>query len=205
VKAALLVLLFSCGLGPPALAASSKSKQDPEAVKLVELFLKAQVADLPPDSVPYFLAIDTATLPDRLLHPFLAKRLELLTLKRLAEGERKGNLRRYGEVPEENCGDADVLTEKALKLLRDMGFVERKDEEVAFLMKETNCTECELRTEFSLTVIQLEPKPGRKKPPVRFFFQAKDPILALLVNFRNPEKYGSTSFFGIGGKPKCRY
>ncbi|MBI4676847.1 MAG: hypothetical protein HY748_04630 [Elusimicrobia bacterium] len=203
---AALLLGLSCeGLaaGKPAKAASKQA--DPETIKLVEFFVQAPVADLPPEAVPYFMEVDTGALPTRLLHRYLAKRVELQSLKRLAEGKGKGSLRRLGQDPQTTCGDPDILTPQALGLLRKMGFNEYKDTEVSFLMKETSCTQCELRSEFTLTVIQLQAKPGRKRPAVRFLFRDDDPIIALLAHYYSGTRPRNTSFFGIGGSPKCRY
>ncbi|MBI5623179.1 MAG: hypothetical protein HY924_05305 [Elusimicrobia bacterium] len=207
MRSALLAALLCCGLAgtAPAAGRANPKTADPETLKLVELFLKTSVPELPPESVPYFLAVDTATLPDRLLHRFLAKRIELLALKRLSDSRAKGSLKRAGMDPETTCGNPDILTPRALAFLKQMGFNEYKDVEVAYLMKETNCTECELRSEFTLTVVQVPAKDKRKKASVKYLFRDDDPIIALLAHYYSGTKNRNTSFFGIGSSPKCRH
>ncbi|MBI5882774.1 MAG: hypothetical protein HZB91_06690 [Elusimicrobia bacterium] len=199
------LMALLAGPAPAASSTKGKPKADPETVRLVELFLKTPVQDLPPESVPYFLEVATAALPGRLLHLFLAKRIELLALKRLSESKNKGSLKRPTQEPQTTCSDPDVLTPQAFSFLKKMGFNEYKDVEVAFLMKETNCTMCELRSEFTLTVVQIPGKDKKKKDPVRFLFRDDDPIIALLAHYYSGTTNRNTSFFGIGASPKCRY
>src|SRR5437762_2883744 len=70
-----------------------------EDVKLVEAFLKTPTAELPPAAVDHFVAIEPEALPKKLRQRYKAKRLELYTLRQLAQGKKKGTLR----TPEDGC------------------------------------------------------------------------------------------------------
>ena len=195
--AALLVLL---GFGTSFAAAP---KADPAATKLVEYFLKTETAELPPEQVPEFIAVDPQKLPAKLRDRFEAKRLELLALKKNADGKYKPPLRMLGkEGMGENCGPPRDMA--AVSLLVQTGFEEISQEEEEWLMHETRCSECELRTEFSLTLVATPPKKKDAKKELHYLLHGMDPIMTLVAKFRAGDASHSTAFFGIATGPKCR-
>jgi hypothetical protein len=77
-------------------------------------------------------------------------------------------------------------------------------EEEEWLMKETRCSECELRTEFTLTLIVTPPKKKGGKKELNYLLHQKDPIMTLIGGRRAGANMTSTAFFGISSGPKCR-
>ena len=61
---------------------------------LVELFLTTPTADLPPERVEEFLAVDPAGLPSEMREGCLAKKEELRAFKKISDGRRKPPVRR---------------------------------------------------------------------------------------------------------------
>ncbi|MBI5210314.1 MAG: hypothetical protein HY927_10120 [Elusimicrobia bacterium] len=186
-------------------AKSRSRKPDPETARLVELFLKVPIAELPAESVPYFLSVDTAALPPRLLVPYQVKRIDLLALKRLSEAKARPSQRPPSQDAAKDCGEPERMAEKGFRLLKGMGFEEIPEEEVDWAMKETECSLCELRTEFSLVMAEVPVKGKRGEFRLRFLLKEEDPLEALLVQHREGLKPRGTSFFGVGGTPKCRH
>lgn len=186
-------------------AKARSRKPDPETVRLVEMILKVPVAELPAESVPYFLSVDTAALPSRLLVAYQVKRIDLLALKRLAEAKARSSQRPASQADALACGQPERMAEKGLRLLKRMGFIEIPEDEVDWVMKETECTLCELRTGFSLVMAEVPVKGGRDKFRPRFLLKEEDPLEALLVQHREGLTPRGTSFFGVGGTPKCRH
>lgn len=192
-----------------ALAAAQAAPQAPpkaegKTLKLVEHFLKTPTGDLPPDDVPAFLAVDPATLPAKLRDKFEAKRIELLALKKNADAKYKPPLRMLGkgDSTEDDCGPPRDMA--SVGIIQQMGFERIEQEEEEWLMRETRCTECELRTEFTLTLITTPPKKKGGKKQLHYFLHSNDPIMTLLAGYRQGAKTTGTAFFGIGAGPKCR-
>ncbi len=193
-------------VGAAVAAPKADAKADPAATKLVEFFIQTETADLPPEQVPSFLAVDPAKIPLRLRDRFEAKRIELLALKKNADGKYKPPLRMLGKegLPGggENCGPPRDMS--SVSLLVQTGFERISQEEEEWLMHETKCTECELRTEFSLTLVATPPKKKDQKKELHYLLHGMDPIMTLVAKFRGGDRSSSTSFFGIGTGPKCR-
>jgi hypothetical protein len=80
-------------------AAASASSLDTDTLAMVKAFLKLPTAQLPPEHIPKFLAVDPAALPKELRQNFLAKRIELFTLKKITDDKKKGGVR----MPEADC------------------------------------------------------------------------------------------------------
>ena len=174
----------------------------PETVKLVELFVTKETADLPPEDVPQFMAVDAKTLPSKLRAKYLAKKLELIALKRNADGKRKGFFRRMGNDKQAQCSYEEG-DEETVGLLRQMGFEQISEDEERFLMQKTNCSECELTEEFTLTMYIVPPKKKGDKAVRYLFLSQSDPLMGLVASYRAGGS-GPTNFFGIGGAGGCR-
>lgn len=199
-----MVSLFGLLLAASVAQAAPAAKASSATVKLVEFFLKTPTGDLPPEQVPDFIAVDAATLPSKLQTPFESKRFELLALKKNSDSKYKPPLRMLGKDPpgEDQCGPPkDMAT---AKLLAQVGFSEVTQDEVEYLMHETKCTECELRVEFTLTIVATPPVKKGGKKQLHYFFHANDPIMTLLASYRAGTKNVNTNFFGISAGPKCR-
>lgn len=196
---ALLVAFAVAQAAPP----SGAPKADPKTMKLVEYFLKTATGDLPPDDVPAFLAVDPVTLPAKMRDKFEAKRLELLALKKNSDAQYKPPLRLLGkDSTEDNCGPPKEMD--SIGLLQSMGFALIDQEEEEWLMHETRCTECELRTEFTLALVVTPPKKKGGKKELHYLLHSKDPIFTLIGGRRAGANMTNTAFFGISSGPKCR-
>jgi hypothetical protein len=187
------VLLF---LLLPAWAAGPAGKAiDADTLAMVQAFLKLPTDQLPAEHVPRFLDVDPEALPAKLKKPFLARRLELYTLKHLAEGRKKGSIR----MPEENCIAPKEASSRDIHILKIAGYAEITEDEEKFLMKETKCTEHDLMCEFSLQVILDKENKIDKR---RLFLHVKDPMSALVGMYRQYGRTRQTNFFGAGF-PTC--
>lgn len=196
-----LALVAALALG--ALAAPTARQPDPAATKLVQFFLDTGTADLPPERVPVFLAVDPAKLPAKLRDPFTAKKIELLALKKNSDSKYKPPLRMLGkDSAGETCGPPQEMATVGLML--KLGFERIDQEEEEWLMRETRCSECELRTEFSLTLVTTPPKRKGEKKELHYLMHSNDPIMALIATHRAGVQSTNTNFFGMGSGPKCR-
>ncbi|MFA6030025.1 MAG: hypothetical protein WC969_09240 [Elusimicrobiota bacterium] len=187
----------------PSSSCLAVEKASADTVKMVEYFLKAQTADLPAEKVPDFLAVDPASLPAKLQPGWAAKRQELLALKKVAEGTRKPPIRRMNAPPaqcEAMRGDPRML--KALKEVS--GFGEITDDELAFVMEKTKCSDCELQEEFTLIVFLLDKGP-KKKPERILLMHQNDICMAIIARYRAGKKGNlqGSEFFSIGMAPAC--
>ncbi|MCX5787249.1 MAG: hypothetical protein NTX64_01890 [Elusimicrobia bacterium] len=195
------------GVAGPRVGAAEPPKASTGTVKLVEYFLKTQTADLPPERVPEFIAVNRATLPVKLQDRFEVKRMELLALKKNVDGKGKPPLRLLGKdtiSTGEECGPPREMTDFGVNMLVSMGWAEIDEEEEKWLLSETSCTECELRTEFTLELVLSPPKKKGGKKLLHFFLNGQDPILNLIAAHRAGLQTTGTHFFGIGSGPKCR-
>lgn len=206
-------LLPALAAGPaaaaaPAAAAKKADKAEAGAtasadtIKLVEMFTTRETADLPPEAVPEFMAVDAKTLPSKLRAKYTAKKIELLTLKKNADATKKGYYRRMGNEKQAQCSYEEG-DERTIGLLKQMGFEQITEEEEHFLMQKTNCSECELNEEFSLTMYIVPPKKKKDKPVRYLFINQSDPLMALIGQHRSGGQAG-TNFFGAGGAGGCR-
>lgn len=187
-----------------AAAPADMGTADADTMKLVETFLSRPTAELPPEAVPPFLAVDPATLPARLREKYRAKRYELLALKKTLEGRQKPPLRRLGKEEKAAC-DIKRESPQFLALMKQTGFAPITEDEEAFVMEKTKCSECELQEEFSLQIVDvLSAKKGQ--PATRYLLLIdNDPLWALVGLYRQGRTNTTgTSFFGIGMQPACR-
>jgi len=175
--------------------AGAPSAQDTAA--LVQAFLDTPIAELPPDFIPEFLAVNPDDLPQKLRQPFAAKRLELYTLKQLVEGRKKGGVR----MPQADCSIAKEAKGDSVGVLKMAGYEEITDDEESWVMGKTQCTERDLMCEFTLQVVTGKAKKtGHAR---RFLFlHPKDPMFALVAQYREQGRVKQTNFFGIGS-PVC--
>ena len=194
--AALLILLLAAP--PPGRAEVLSSSS---TVNMVKFFLKTATAELPAQAIPDFLAVDAKTLPSKLRAPYRGKREELLALKKIADGRNSGLFRRMGKTDDPACEDLPL--EQAV-ILAKAGFMEIDAQAVPFVMKETECSECELQYEFTMRRVLVPAKKNGAKPGFRYFLHEKDPLHVLIGVYQNGGKSAfGTNFFG-GGHPKCR-
>lgn len=195
------VIILFCFLLLVAPAAAEPVTASTETVRLVELFLKTPVADLPPESVDPFLAISENSLPKKLRRRFSIRKIELYSLLHLSKGKKRGNFR----VMEDKCEAPRQATGADIGLLMDSGYVEISQDEVSYLTQKTKCTERDMLCEFSLQIRDEAVVVRRKKQVRRRYFlycgSACDPLMALVAVYREHGKDNSTSFFGIG--PTC--
>jgi len=184
-------LLLAALLAAPIGAFAQAGTASPDDVKLVEIFLKRPVDELPPAAVDHFLSIDPETLPKKLQKGYAAKRIQLYTLKHLAESKKKGAIR----TPEKNCEPPADDKSPDIGALKMAGYVEIAEEDEQCFEKQTQCSELELQCEFTLTVVAA---PGPKKKRVRhLLIYGQDPLLNLLVKCHPQNGVGAqTNFFG---------
>lgn len=193
----MLYRLVALAMAAVLCAAAPVKKADREALKLVNYFLETPTGNLPAEAIETFLAVDPESLPKKLQNRYKSKRLELLALKHTTDRQnRKGNFR----IPEENCAPPPGSKETECAVLRAGGFWEKiSEEEEAYLLKQTSCTELDLMCEFSLQVGWEKDKKGRTLPC--YFLHPNDPLMGYIATYRSG-KGASTKFFGIGG-PNC--
>jgi hypothetical protein len=204
------ILLLALLLAAAAAPAHAAKKEKPEAgvtassetIKLVEQFTNLETADLPVEAIPQFMAVDVKTLPSKLRSKYQAKKLELIALKKNADGKKKGFFRRMGNDKQAQCTPEEG-DEQTVAMLPQMGFEPINEEEEKFLMQKTNCTECELNEEFSLTMYIVPPKKKGEKATRYMFLSQNDPLMGLIASYRSGGT-GPTAFFGIGGAGGCR-
>lgn len=196
LSAALLALAFF------AHAAPAKKLESSGPTKLVELFLKTPTGQLPPERVPEFLAVDPNVLPAKLRDGYKAKRMELLALKSIADGKYKPPVRMLGKEGLGTCDPPDEMT--TVVPLLQTGFEELTEDEENRLLEDTGCTECELRTEFSMKLVVTPPVKKGGKKRLHYLLMAADPLMAYVGAIRQGRSARTSSFFGIGGSVKCR-
>jgi len=197
VARTILTLLLMLSL-PAALRAADPppaAALDADTLAMVKTFLKLPTEKLPAAHVGRFLGVDPGALPEKLRKPFLAKRLELYTLKQIADGKKRGTVR----MPEEKCSAPIMAQGNSAGILLSAGFVEIYDDEEKFVMDKTNCTENDLQCEFTLQIV-IEKKGN--KTFRRLFLHERDPIMAIVGQYRDAGKTKQTNFFGIGF-PAC--
>lgn len=181
----------------PAPAAAEGAVPAADQEKLVKAFLDTPTAELPPDLVPEFLAVDPLTLPKKMRQPYAAKRLELYTLKQIVDGKKRGTVR----MPVEDCSIEKESKAESAKILLMAGFALITEDEEKFVMDKTQCTERDLMCEFSLQIVRVEAT--KKKPAHRLLFMhPRDPLFALVGQYREVGRVKQTNFFGVAG-PVC--
>ena len=190
-------LIASIILAVSAAAAEPKpEKLDPDTLAMVEAFLKRPLSELPAQHIDRFVAVDPLSLPLRLRAKYEARRLELFTLKSLAAGKKKGTVR----MPEKDCAIPDDTRARGGAAIYKMaGYMELFEDEVEHLKGRTKCTEPELMCEFSLRIVV---ETRNKRKDIKYFLHVKDPLSALVAEYRSQRRSRQTNFFGTMA-PTC--
>jgi hypothetical protein len=166
---------------------------DETQVKLAEVVIKTPTAELDPTLAGAFLKLDAAILPKRLRAKARGKQIELRSLVSIAEGKKKGAIRMIGA---ETC-EEEKFSAADISMLLQVGFVEAQEHGVEGAERQTNCSEQDMKCQFTLKVIVMPPG---SKPRRRYFFQEKDPMLAIVQLHEKAAggAGGQTNFFGAG-------
>jgi len=189
---AIVLTAFLAATTAAAAPSEPVSSADETTIQVVDYVLRTPTTDLDPKLANAFLDVDIETLPKKKREKARARQLELQTLMKIGKGKKKGGIR---WIAPDSCkpkyyGPGDVGP------LGMAGFYEIAEDEADFLGRKTQCSEAELMCEFSLSIILT---PRKKGPPAkRFFLHERDPIGALLAEYRNPKIGGQTAFFGNG-------
>ncbi|MCX5797253.1 MAG: hypothetical protein NTY77_17315 [Elusimicrobia bacterium] len=196
-------LLLAAVLVLPWAAPARAADADTDTVEMVEAFLKMPTAELPPEHIPRFLAVDPAALPKKLRRPYEARRLELYTLKQLGQTRKKGNI----ITPEDHCEAPKDAKSQDISLLMKVGYVEITEEEKDWLTHRTHCTEQDMLCEFTLQILDEKVGSGPKARKRRRYFlfcgAGCDPLMVLVGVYRARVKDPNTNFFGTGAGPVC--
>ena len=206
----LLALLMaanpSTALGAKGAKAAAAAKEAPPAnedEKLVDYFTKSETSDLDPKAIPRFMELDLSKMSPGRRAAAQGKRLELKALRKAMESKTKPPIRRVGQEPLESCGVEEGSAQQA-KMMATIGFMPVTSDEVAFLVQRTKCTECELSEEFTYTRLIVPGDKAKKIPGEKhMFIHAKDPLMALVSQYRAGGK-GGTDFFSVGFFGACR-
>ncbi|MBI3297596.1 MAG: hypothetical protein HYZ75_05500 [Elusimicrobia bacterium] len=192
--------LLVCLLAAPAAAAPASVDEEQ---KLVDYFLKTPTSDLNPQLINRFMALDMERVPEAKRPGVSAKRLELNALRKSMESKTKPPIRRAGLEPPKSC-DAEEGDEKLPQTMKSVGFEPITEDESHMLQGKTKCSECELVLEFTMTRVIVKADPKKKKPAMKhLFLHGKDPLMALVSQYRQGSK-GGTNFFGAGFFGACR-
>ena len=179
-----------------ALSLAAAQTADPKTVREVERFVSMELADMSPELVTRMMAVDPQTVPPRLWRRFQGRCLELETYRQLAENKKRGTVR----TPDKDCALPKDADSSEARMLMMAGFVEVFDQDVEYLKDTTHCTPRQMMCEFTLKVVLEKQKKG--PPKRRWFLHAKDPLMALVSEFRTKGANRDTPFFGLP-KPIC--
>jgi hypothetical protein len=186
-------------LAAAALAAATLVWSDtPPVTVVVERFIQMDVSDMTPSFIESMMAVEEKDVPAKLRKRFRAKKFELYTYRQLGEGNRKGTVR----IPDKDCAVAGEVKSQDIEMLLSVGFVEILENEVDYLKKNTRCSERKMMCEFTLQIV-LEREKKRKELKKRFFLHAKDPLMALVSEYRTKGANHDTPFFGRSPFPVC--
>ena len=167
---------------------------DPDTLAMVKAFLKMPTDQLPAEHIPKFLAVDPDSLPVNLRERFLAKKVELYSLKQIADGNKRGSVR----MPQEDCAVSKDARSPIVKLLRMAGYLDITEDEEKFVMDHTHCTEHDLMCEFTLQVVA-EPVGKKKEVRRKLLLHVRDPLMTLVGQYRDQGREKQTNFFGMMG------
>lgn len=170
---------------------------DAETLAAVKRFVRLDVADMTPAYIERMMAVDPETIPQPWRRRLQAKQLELNTFRQLGEGKRKGTVR----IPDDECAIPKDAKSGSVRILQMAGYVEIYDDDMAYLEDSTHCTERKMMCEFSLQVVVEGDKKGRAHK--RYFLHPKDPLMALVSEFRTRHGNHDTNFFGGKIFPTC--
>lgn len=178
---------------PTETALRDEGTADETQVQLAQVVIKTPTAELDPTLAGAFLKLDVDTLPKRLRTRARGKQVELRSLISIAEGRKKGAIRMIGK---ETC-EEEKFTAADIGMLLQVGFVEAQEHGVEGAERQTNCSEQDMKCQFTLKVIVMPPG---SKPRRRYFFQEKDPMLAIVQLHEKAANNvgGQTNFFGAG-------
>ena len=199
MKNLLLLLLLASVAGAAPKAAVDNGTADADTIKLADIAIKSSTAELDPVLAGAFLKVDTQTLPARQRVAARGKQMELRALIKVAEGKKKGGIR---QIQPDEC-TPPKLTKDDLKWLLNpiTGFVEAEEWAIGEAGTQTECTEQDMQCQFSLHIVNL---PKGSKPPRRFFFQERDPMLVIVQMKEKNMSAKQTQFFGAGFL-KCQH
>lgn len=187
--------------GPAKAPAEAPPANDDE--KLVDYFTKSDTSDLDPNAIPRFMEVDLSKMSAGRRSAAQAKRLELKALRKTMESKTKPPIRRAGQEPDNSCG-AEEGSDMQSGIMKSIGFMPVTEDEVQFLIQRTKCTECELTEEFTYTILIVPGDKAKKIPNKKHtFLHAKDPLMALVTQYRGGGK-GGTDFFSAGFFGACR-
>lgn len=183
MKALFLVALLAL----PAFA----GKDDVEITKAV---LARDTKDLPNPLINAFMGVDLDALPAKYQKKARAKRVELETLRMLADGKKRGSLR----WPPPDCSIPKEGKSNEAQVLLMAGYLEYERDEVECVSKRTGCSEQQLMCEFSLNIV-VEKKPVKR---ARFFIYQTDPLSAIAASCKKGTG-GQNNFFMSAAPPTC--
>lgn len=180
-------------------SAAEPKKLDADTLEMVESFLKLPIEKMPPDHIGRFVAVRSEQLPEKLRKKFEARKLELHTLKQLAANKKRG----YVRSPEKDCAVPDDTKGGSVGVYKQAGYSVIEEDEADFLIKRTKCTMEELMCEFTLRVsVEKKLVKGVEKKFRTFMLHDRDPLYALLAEYRTAGESRNTNFFG-GMVPTC--
>jgi hypothetical protein len=195
----LLLLLLACVAGAAPKAAVDNGTADADTIKLADIAIKSSTAELDPVLAGAFLKVDTQTLPARQRVAARGKQMELRALIKVAEGKKKGGIR---QIQPDECVPPKLTKDDLKWLLNPItGFVEAEEWAIGEAGTQTECTEQDMQCQFSLHIVDL---PKGSKPPRRFFFQERDPMLVIVQMKEKNMSAKQTQFFGAGFL-KCQH
>lgn len=185
------MLAAALAVAVPAAAAAKPTDAE------ISAFLKMDVGSMTPELIRFMLALPETDVPEKLRKKFKAKRLELHTYKQLGGKSRGGMI-----FPEKDCSIPSESKSEEIAVLQSVGYVEAFEHEIQYLHEKTHCSERQMMCEFSLQII-LEKRKGGKQSVRRLFLHGKDPLMALISEFRVKGANRDTPFFGRSTFPTC--
>ena len=171
---------------------------DAQTAKEIPRFVKLDVGSMTPEYIQHMLAVNDDDVPVKYRKAFQAKKLQLYSMRQLGEGERKGTIR----MPDNDCSIPKEAKSSDTGMLKMAGYTEITEDEELYLEKNTRCSQREMMCEFSLQVVH-QHTAGRKEVRTRFFLMPQDPLMALVIEYRQKGGSHDTPFFGRSAYPQC--
>lgn len=210
------ILWVLSGLLTPSVSAFADQKTN----SFVEYFLKTPTIKLDPNLIPQFLAIDPATLPQKLRTKYESKRFELYALKKTAAGQKEGFVRSPNDS-DSQCKEISVrkgirfytsnFPEETIKgmtlphlllALNFAHFTEVPESILPCLRQKTQCSQQDMVCDFTLSVLAI--KKG-KSETLRYFLFEHD-VLGQVVALCQRSGLGkNTNFFSEKPSPICSH
>ena len=178
--------------GGPALAESEKASQ----LMFVQQVLRTPLQRLSQRQVSQFLyRVAPSALPAELQQAYFQKRDAMM-----AAGLHRSF--QVDEEPQPKRAAKPVGKQSGSKALLAAGYAEINSGELAWLSKETKCTQTQLEERATLKVV-LEMGSDKKKA-LRYFLHSKDPFFAAVANYRTGHKeIRGTRLFGTKAQSFC--